>query len=479
MTVSSIVPVNNYEGNGSTKIFDFDFLIENTDELKVIHISEDGINTALIEGVDYSVNEVGNKNGSYITFPLETSSFPVLKTNERISLALDLSIKQESKFENSAYLNLSVLEWTFDYIVRVLQILNRKIERCVKINEGSENSPDELIDEINDSVSFVKNCADSTEELAQTVENNKNFVVEKVNSFNTLVETTMEDITSTGITTKADVSLNNLSSTGEKHFLNKTQISNCILEAPNGVLTYSGNIITLKQGLKVLIPNGLNSDGTLNNIEAELTADNSYTITYATTNQTVGMVKTASGCALNISNEFIISEIQPEASPFILWYNPKTNIMKRADISGSFYITQEAVIATNVITNSSGTILNIIPKQTVNLLKRSDKSEISGYSKPSKTYTDLTLGTSGLTYTAPANGFFTGSFVSTGTSSYFLAFINGTNHTTCLYELSDYATKADVAMTFFAPVKQGDYLCLLIQNAAKTVFKFIYDEGET
>ena len=80
ITVSSIVPVNNYEGNGSTKIFDFDFLIENTDELKVIHISEDGINTALIEGVDYSVNEVGNKNGSYITFPLETSSFPVLIT---------------------------------------------------------------------------------------------------------------------------------------------------------------------------------------------------------------------------------------------------------------------------------------------------------------------------------------------------------------------------------------------------------------
>jgi hypothetical protein len=71
----------------------------------------------------------------------------------------------------------------------------------------------------------------------------------------------------------ANKSLSNLNSDGEKHFLNKSQITNCILEAPNGIATYSGNVVTVKEGLKVLIPNGRNTDGTLNNIQFTLPED--------------------------------------------------------------------------------------------------------------------------------------------------------------------------------------------------------------
>lgn len=77
----------------------------------------------------------------------------------------------------------------------------------------------------------------------------------------------------------ANVSLSNLNEVGEKHFLNKTQITNCILEAPNGVaeLAPDGYNFILKQGLKVLIPNGRNADGTLKNIEVTLNKDETYT----------------------------------------------------------------------------------------------------------------------------------------------------------------------------------------------------------
>ena len=51
-------------------------------------------------------------------------------------------------------------------------------------------------------------------------------------------------------------------------FSNK--LTNCILSAPNGVATHSGNSITLKAGLKVLIPNGRNADKSLKNIELTL-----------------------------------------------------------------------------------------------------------------------------------------------------------------------------------------------------------------
>lgn len=55
----------------------------------------------------------------------------------------------------------------------------------------------------------------------------------------------------------ANTDLSNLSSIGEKHFLNKTQISNCILEAPHMVdLELNDGTLTLKAGSKVIVPYG-------------------------------------------------------------------------------------------------------------------------------------------------------------------------------------------------------------------------------
>ena len=178
MTVSSIIPVNNYAGNGSTTIFDFDFLIESSEELLVTYINENGEIKVLNEGVDYSVNEIGNESGSYIVFPLEQSSYKVLKPSEVISLSLNLEIKQESEFENSSNLNLKVLEWTFDYIVRLIQMINRKVDRSVKTYEGSDVSPDELIENLiqakNDAEKFsikAQECSDNTEEKLLEIQN--------------------------------------------------------------------------------------------------------------------------------------------------------------------------------------------------------------------------------------------------------------------------------------------------------------------
>ena len=148
MTVSSLTPVNNYTGNGSVTTFDFDFFIENQNELVVTHINSNGISNVLEYGIDYSINEIGNENGSYIEFPISGSKYGNLASGEILSLSLTLPIKQESKFANSSSLNLVVLEKTFDYLVRILQILNRKIERSIKVQEGSSVSPDGLIQQL-------------------------------------------------------------------------------------------------------------------------------------------------------------------------------------------------------------------------------------------------------------------------------------------------------------------------------------------
>lgn len=72
--IYDILPVNNYKGNNSSTEFEFDFYIENADQLSVYLFDKNNIKYLLKNELDYSINEVQNENGSYITFPLETSS---------------------------------------------------------------------------------------------------------------------------------------------------------------------------------------------------------------------------------------------------------------------------------------------------------------------------------------------------------------------------------------------------------------------
>ncbi len=264
MTVSSIVPVNNYTGNSYSTRFDFDFLIEAEKELVVTHIDSNGISKILEEGVDYSINEIGNKNGSYITFPLSGSTYGVLGTDEKISLSLTLDIKQESEFRNSSYFNFDILEWTFDYIVRILQILNRKIDRSVKVSEGADTTPDALMEELNNAKETAIVSAQSAESAKQACDSyaeqtmqNITYFENLVDSFNNTYEECLQNILDEGIETRANNDLSNLSEEGEKHFLNKTQITNCILEEPNNIFyECDDTTFTFNAGSVAIFPYG-------------------------------------------------------------------------------------------------------------------------------------------------------------------------------------------------------------------------------
>lgn len=53
----------------------------------------------------------------------------------------------------------------------------------------------------------------------------------------------------------------------------KSKITDSIIDAPNGVVTYTEQSVTVKNGLKVLFSNGLNKNNTYKNIEATLDQD--------------------------------------------------------------------------------------------------------------------------------------------------------------------------------------------------------------
>ena len=99
----------------------------------------------------------------------------------------------------------------------------------------------------------------------------------------------------------------------------------------------------------------------------------------------------------------------------------------------------------------------------------------SGLGMPSNTYIDLTLGTSGLTYTAPANGYFCLNKNKTSQTQY-IALIN-TSMTMGVWSNGNPGASEGMAYTYL-PVKRGD-IVNVVYSASGTVnyFKFVYAQG--
>lgn len=220
----------------------------------------------------------------------------------------------------------------------------------------------------------------------------------------------------------ANSDLSNLTETGEKHFLNKSQVTNCILEAPNGVATYMGDTLTVKQGLKVLIPNGRNADGTLKNIEYTLENDITKTITTTYEHSDFFFIKNDGTCFLfGVESISFYNKLTDRPTPgtgiYKCCFVDETNFWYVTS-NGSPYEEFKMAKLGTFSSNASSQITKLNADEPINLLKQSDKTNITNWSFPSNKYIDLTLGASGTTYTAPADGWFVINKRSTGAQQY-------------------------------------------------------------
>ncbi|MBQ9150293.1 hypothetical protein IJX73_05110, partial [bacterium] len=218
--IYDILPVNNYIGNGSSTEFEFDFLIDKPSQLAVYLFDENENKHKLIQDIDYVVSGINSENGGYITFPIFSSKFDILQHNQKISLELDIPATQETDYNNSSLLNLSAVEHSFDYLTRLVQILKRKLSLCVKVEECSKNSPQDLLESINNAAITSKENADKSLNILGDIKNE----IEKFNK--------------------------------------NVQITNCITEIPQRInLELTDGVLTLKAGSVVTVPNGFEIDG--------------------------------------------------------------------------------------------------------------------------------------------------------------------------------------------------------------------------
>ena len=189
MTVSKTDELyNNRNGDGSTTQFDFDFLIEDESQLIVMHTDKAGVQSVLELNKDYTIAEVGNNNGSHITFPIEGSLYNIATEDEIISLILDLPYEQDTPYNESELLIKKRLERNFDYITKLLKIQNRKLERAVKVPEGSTKLPDKLFLELDTNVVKTREYAQVATEQVEKSTGLLNDVNSKVDYINGKIE---------------------------------------------------------------------------------------------------------------------------------------------------------------------------------------------------------------------------------------------------------------------------------------------------
>lgn len=249
--------------------------------------------------------------------------------------------------------------------------------------------------------------------------------------------------------------------------------------------TVSGlaNSLMIKEGVKLLMPNGLNADGTLNNIEYTVQHPMFRYINFGTSGHREYMLTISSDGVTDIlwRECYFYQTEAPVIESYIgiaVWYNPATN---KTTIYTNGIPAEKPLAVITPITAGSTYVMSVNQRTTLNLLKQSDKSVISGWGMPSGRYVNLTSGASGSAYTAPANGWFLVDGVDSaglGVNSV-IVLRNVTLRLGASSFIDSYMTCGYINCV--VPVLAGDIVAMYYQGALTTAnltLKFVYAEGE-
>lgn len=161
---------------------------------------------------------------------------------------------------------------------------------------------------------------------------------------------------------------------------------------------YIGSTRFALPNIKWLSPNGRNADGTLKSTQRTNTNVLVETSSFGTANNVVMVLSTGN---IWTSSKYIERETEPSGN-YIVWYKPSENIL-REKAEGSWVISRSTVVY-GYFDTVSNKITGFETKQSFRALDYGDTEYIAHQAMPSSKSIKLTLGASGSTYTAPADG---------------------------------------------------------------------------
>ena len=527
--IKNIKPKIQYKSDGQTLTYDFPFTVFKAENIKVYLNDKKQTN-----GYTVSLNNEYSGSITFETYPSKDTIITIVRY---------MNIERTSDFQVGGAIRAEELNYELDYQTACTQQIADDLNRSMIL-------PPYIID---DDIDFtmplpdagkcivwsedgksIENSKIEVNSLLTEVENKTNIVIEKSN----IVEkntNTVNDLTNTCIDIEKNI---NPSSFAKSNLANTGYISNCILEAPNGVLELSDDLtqIIVKQGLKLLIPNGKSENGKLENIEYTVSKDIICTpilsegttpITYfVMINSNDEVYISTSDIWEGMENYIVIGKYISYASSVqkilsrdifelkdFIDIGSLTAIKEYENQDGKTlnlddYITQGVYNFSNlgsiinIPTGSQGTLVVLGSKNTLKQIwyaseneeeiyirtfnkleniwtswiknltnSKKDKSILSSYGMPSGKYTDLVLGTSGTTYTAPANGYVLLKKSSTA-SNQIVELYTGVN-------VRSISSASNQQICVFAPVQKGFNFSVNYSLAGETTFfRFIYAEGD-
>lgn len=168
---------------------------------------------------------------------------------------------------------------------------------------------------------------------------------------------------------------------------------------------YIGATLYVVPGVRVLIPNGKNSDGSLKNISYQTSSVLTRTNTDVSSGEKEYLLLNLNN-ALHQANSWDISKTRPmfAENRNQYWYNPQTNrIFRYRSSSDNGFVNDRIVIGWFLL--SGVNITDFDSKEVFNAVSLDDGEYMAHQAMPSDRYIGLTLGASGATYTAPADGY--------------------------------------------------------------------------
>lgn len=249
-------------------------------------------------------------------------------------------------------------------------------------------------------------------------------------------------------------------------------VSNGAIFSVNQVFNGFGFIgakVFVLPGVKALVPDGRNVDGTLKNTAITITSVNvkdAYNSKFMMDSVGITPANSTNYAEQNTQPSFTNGD----------WYNPSENIMYR--ISSGVATKTNRLCAITVFAPGGGiqTVSGIKPKYVFRGLGDCDSYLISGWSMPSNKSESLTLGASDATYKAPGNGWFYLE-ATVPTSGFAIRFV-ATDGTARKAQVRAISGNQFCVVPLY-PATAGEVVQVHYDGTlTNVVFKFIYADGE-
>ena len=229
---------------------------------------------------------------------------------------------------------------------------------------------------------------------------------------------------------------------------------------------YIGSTIFALPGIKCLVGNGRNPDGSCITKIEESTKVLTFTTKLNRQNNKMVLYNGNVGARFNLSFNEQVNLCYDD--------NGITPAYQPTAILGTF--STETTSPWNIKEFNPLGVDSFVNSNASNFSKAGE-SYLSSLSMPSNRYIDLTLGATGTTYTAPANGWFS---LDTWTTSTATAYYHLYNSTSKLALLAVPNQGHGYQQKGFIPCKAGDIVAFIYANidTTKTKWCFIYAQGE-